>query len=75
MLAYPDYSKPFEVYTDASTLQLGAVIVQDGQPIAFFSRKLSETQKKYSVTELELLSIVECLKEFKGILWGQKIIV
>ncbi len=58
MLAYPDYSKPFQVYTDASVLQLGAVIVQDGRPIAFFSRKLSETQKKYSVAELELLSIV-----------------
>ena len=39
----------------------------------FFSRKLSETQRKYSVTELELLSIVECLKEFKGMLWGQRI--
>ena len=26
---------------------------------------------KYSVTELELLSMVECLKEFKGMLWGQ----
>ena len=43
--------------------------------LLFFSRKLSETQKKYSVTELELLIIVECLKEFKGMLWGQKIIV
>ena len=30
---------------------------------------------KYSVTELELLSIVECLKEFKGMLWGQQITV
>ncbi len=58
MLAYSDYSLPFEVYTDASALQLGAVIVQDGWPIAFSSRKLSETHKKYSVTELELLSIV-----------------
>ena len=28
---------------------------------------------KYSVTALELLSIVECLKEFKGMLWGQRI--
>ena len=28
---------------------------------------------KYSITELELLSIVETLKEFKGMLWGQRI--
>ena len=70
MLAYPDYEEPFEVYTDASSRQLGAVIVQNNRPIAFFSRKLSDTQKKYPVTELELLSIVETLKEFKGMLWG-----
>ncbi len=54
-------------------MQLGAVITQDNRPIAFFSRKLSEMQKKYSVTEIELLAIVETLKEFKGMLWGQDI--
>ncbi len=69
VLAYPNFSKPFEIYTDASTLQLGAVITQDNRPIAFFSRK----QSKYSVTEIELLTIVEKLKEFKGLLWGQSI--
>jgi hypothetical protein len=37
-------------------------------PIAFFSRKLSKTQQKYSVTEIELLTIVETQKEFKGML-------
>ncbi len=46
VLAYPDFSKPFEIYTDASSTQLGAVITQDNRPIAFFSRKLSETQQK-----------------------------
>ncbi len=65
--------KPFEIYTDASSTQLGAVITQDNWPIAFFSRKLSETQQKYSVSENELLTIVETLKEFKGMLWGQDI--
>ncbi len=75
VFAYPDFSKPFEILTDASSTQLGAVITQDNRPIAFFSRKLSKTQQKYSVTEIELLAIVETLKEFKGMLWGQNIMV
>ncbi len=69
VLAYPDFSKPFKIYTDAYTTQLGAVI----RPIAFFSRKLSKAQQKYSVTKIELLVIVETLKDFKGMLWGQSI--
>ncbi len=56
---------------DASAL--GAVITQNNRPIAFYSRKLSKMQQKYSVTEIELLAIVETLKEFKGMLWGQDI--
>jgi hypothetical protein len=73
ILAYPDFLKPFEIYTDASSTQLGAVITQDNRPIAFFSRKLSKMQQKYSVMEIELLAIVETLKEFKRMLWGQDI--
>jgi hypothetical protein len=72
-LAYPDYSKVFEIYTDASSKQLGAVITQNNRPIAFFSWKRSDAQQKYSVTKIELLAIVETLKEFKGMLWGQNI--
>jgi hypothetical protein len=75
VLAYPDFTKPFDIYTDTSTKQLGSVITQDNRPIAFFSRKLSGVQSKYTVTKLELLAIVETLKEFNGMLWGQRIIV
>jgi hypothetical protein len=64
VLAYPDFTKPFEIYTDASTMQLGAVITQGNRPIAFFSRKLSGVQAKYSVTKIEHLAIVETLKDF-----------
>jgi len=73
VLAYPDFSKRLVIYTDASKRQFGAVITQDNRPIAFFSRKLNSAQSKYSITKLELLSIVETLKEFKGMLLGQKI--
>jgi hypothetical protein len=73
VLAYPDYSKVFKIYTDASSKQLGAVITQENRPIAFFSQILSTLQRKFSVTKIELLAIVKTLKEFKGMLWGQSI--
>jgi hypothetical protein len=50
VLAYLDFTKSFKIYTDASTTQLGVVITQGNRPIAFFSRKLSKVQFKYSVT-------------------------
>src|SRR5688572_2845014 len=74
-LAYPDFSKPFDIHTDASLLQLGTCISQDGQPIAFYSQKLNLAQTQYTTTERELLSIVEVLKEFRNILLGQQIYV
>ncbi len=63
------------MYTDALSKQLGAVITQGNKLIAFFSRKLTKMQQHYSVTEMELLAIVETLKEFKGMLWGQRLVV
>jgi len=75
VLAYLDFTKSFDIYTDASTKQLGSVITQDNRPIAFFSQKFSDVQSKYTVTKLELLAIMETLKEFNGMLWGQRIIV
>jgi hypothetical protein len=64
-LAYPYYSEVFEIYTDASSKQLGAVITQKNRSITFSSWKLSVAQRKYSVTKIELLVKVETLKEFK----------
>ena len=75
ILSYPDFNQPFHIHTDASHLQLGAVISQNGRPIAFYSRKLTPPQTRYTVTEKELLSIVETLKQFRNILLGQQIVV
>ncbi len=61
LLAYPQFDKPFIIHTDASHTQLESVISQDDKPIAFYSRKLSPTQTRYTTTERELLAIVEPL--------------
>jgi RNase H-like domain found in reverse transcriptase len=73
LLAYPDFSKPFQIHTDASHYQLGPVISQDGKPIAFYNRKLKPEQTRYTTMERELLSIVETLKEYRNILLGHEI--
>ena len=71
ILSYPDFNLPFEIHTDASHTQLGAVISQNNKLIAFYSRKLQLAQGD----KHELLSIIETLKEFKNILLGQQIVV
>jgi hypothetical protein len=53
LLCYADINKPvlFHFYIDASDHQLGAVIMQDKKPIAFYSRKLNTAQKRYTTTD------------------------
>ena len=75
VLAYPDFEKPFDLYIDASDLQLGATLVQEGKPISFYTRKVNSTQMNYTVEEIELLSIVKGFKAFEGILRGVEVTV
>src|SRR5688500_16971174 len=72
LLAYPYFSEPFDIHTDASLYQLGACISQNGKPIAFYSQKLNPAQARYATTEIELLSMVEILTEVRNILLGQQ---
>ena len=63
VLAYPDFSKEFELHTDASTIGLGAVLYQDGKVIAYASRALTKSEKNYSAFKLEFLALKWAITE------------
>ncbi|XP_011270209.1 hypothetical protein CAOG_08609 [Capsaspora owczarzaki ATCC 30864] len=76
VLAYPDTSRPFEIFSDASDLALGGVLMQrsesgDGlHPVAYYSRVLTKPEINYSVYDKELLAILECLREWRHYVCG-----
>lgn len=75
ILALPDVDKGFHLRTDASNVGVGAVILQyeDGipKPIAYASRKLSNSEKNYSAIEKECLAMVWAIGKFKFYLYGK----
>ena len=73
LLMYPECGKRFDVHTDECNYQIGAVISQNGKPVAYFSRKFNQTQYRYTTAEKELLAIVETLKTYRQVLLGQEI--
>lgn len=75
VLALPDHTKPFEVRTDASDFAIGGVLMQEGHPIAYESRKLNETERRYTVQEKEMTAVVHCLRTWRHYLLGSRFVV
>ncbi|GES72730.1 retroviral-like aspartic protease 1 [Rhizophagus clarus] len=80
ILSYPNFEKPFILYTDASTFALGAILSQKNEDkkervIAYASRTLGKHERNYGITELECLAVVWAVKHFHHYLHGQKFTV
>jgi hypothetical protein len=68
LCAYPNHKNPFHIFTDASNYQLGACIVQDDIPVAYYSKKLNIAQMNYATIDTELLCVVGPFHEFLSML-------
>ena len=74
MLKLPDYSKPFRIdlAADASDVAIGAELSQNGQSVAFFSKKLTSPEARYHVTYRELFAIYQACMKWRQYLHGHK---
>ena len=70
-LRYYDWTKPVTVQADASQRGLGTCLLQEGQPIAFASKSLTDTETRYANIERELLAIVFACQQFNTYILGR----
>ena len=70
ILSYPNPELPYELISDASLAGCGAVLTQEGKPIAYFSSRFSSAERNYTTGEQELLGIIKALKEWRCYLEG-----
>lgn len=70
ILRYPDFRKKFKVTTDASNFAIGAVLSQEGHPIAYASRTLNKHECNYTTIEKELLAKVWAVQYYRPYLFG-----
>lgn len=78
ILSYPRTNSKLSIMVDASNVALGAVVQQlnngHWQPLSFFSRKLTDTERNYSTYDRELLAAYAAIRHFKHLVEGREFI-
>ena len=75
VLKFYDLNKEVTISVDASSKGLGAVLLQDKQPVAFASRALTETQTRYAQIERELLAVLYGCEKFHHYIYGRTVTI
>ena len=75
ILQYYDVTKPVTIQCDASGKGLGAVLLQDGKPVCYASRALSDTETRYAPIETEMLAVVFACRKFHQYIYGRSVLV
>jgi len=75
VLALPDFNEPFIVETDASDVEIGVVLMQKGQPIAYLSKALAQQHKHLSIYEKEFLALIMAVEKWRQYLQHHEFII
>jgi hypothetical protein len=75
VMALPDFTLPFTLETDANGTGLGAILMQKGRPIAYFSKTLGTKSAALSTYDKEALAILEALKRWRHYFLGTELLI
>ena len=75
VLLMPDFTKPFEIESDASLYATGAILLQqdtngDWHPVAYCSQSMNPTEQNYQVYDRELMAIIRALRKWRCYIYG-----